>query len=233
VSLRRAWDRQAADWRRFSQGPDAYAWLFNLPAFLELVPAPGGLTLDVGCGEGRVARELIARGHRVVGIDSSPELVDAAANGDPPVEAIVADAAEVPLEDGIADLAVAFMVLQSVDDLDAVVGEMARLLEPGGRLCLAVLHPVNSMRMAPSWFTEHRVADRHEHEGAGITFHDVHRPLSAYFGALEATGMAVEALREPVPGPELLDRRPDAQQWTRTPCFLHLRAMKPGVPFPP
>jgi SAM-dependent methyltransferase len=233
VSLRRAWDRQAADWRRFSQEPDAYAWLFNLPAFLELVPAPGRLTLDVGCGEGRVARELIVWEHRVMGIDSSPELVDAAANGDPPVEAMVADAGEVPLEDGVADLAVAFMVLQSVDDLDAVVGETARLLEPGGRLCLAVLHPVNSMRMAPGWFTEHRVADRHEHEGAEITFHDVHRPLSAYFGALEAAGMAVEALREPVPGPELLARRPDAEQWTRTPCFLHLRAVKAGVPFPP
>ena len=233
MSLRRAWDRQATRWRRFSQEPDAYAWLFNLPAFLELVPAPGQLTLDLGCGEGRVARELIARGHRVLGIDSSPELVDAALHGDPPVEAMVADAAEVPLEDGVADLAVAFMVLQSVDHLGAVVGEMARLLAPGGRLCAAIVHPARSVQMAPGWFTEHRVADRHEHDGAEITFHDVHRPLSAYFDALEAAGMAVEALREPVPGPELLARRPDAEQWTRTPCFLHLRAVKPGVPFPP
>jgi SAM-dependent methyltransferase len=232
VNLRRAWDRQAADWRRYSQEPDAYAWLFNLPAFLELVPAPGRLTLDVGCGEGRVARELIGRSHRVLGIDSSPELVEAAAHGDPPVEALVADAASVPLEDGVGDLAVTFMVLQSVDDLGGVVREIARLLEPGGRLCAAVLHPVNSARVAPSWFAEHRIAERHENEGAAITFHDVHRPLSAYFGALEAAGMVVEALREPVPGPELMARRPDAEQWTTKPCFLHLRAVKSRVPFP-
>jgi SAM-dependent methyltransferase len=231
VSLRRAWDRQAEDWLRFSQEPDAYAWLFNLPAFLELVPAPGRLTLDVGCGEGRVARELMGRGHRVLGIDSSSELVQAAAEGEPPVEAMVADAVSVPLEDGAADLAVAFMVLQSVDDLNAVVREIARLLELGGRLCLAVVHPVNSLRMAPNWFTEHRVADRHEREGVGITFHDVHRPLGSYFGALEDAGMAVEALREPVPGPDLLSRRADAEQWTRKPCFLHLRAVRPRVPF--
>jgi SAM-dependent methyltransferase len=233
VSLRRAWDRQADDWRRFSQKPDAYAWLFNLPAFLELVPPPGRLTLDVGCGEGRVGRELIARGHKVLGFDSSPELVEAAAHGEPPMEAMVADAREVPLEDGIADIAIAFMVLQSVDDLGAVMREIARLLEPGGRLCLAVVHPVNSLRMAPGWFAEHRIAERHEHEGAEITLHDIHRPLSAYFEPLEAAGMSVEALREPVPGPELLDRRPDAEQWTRMPCFLHLRAVKTGVPFPP
>ena len=43
--------------------------------------------------------------------------------------------------------------------------------------------------------------------------------------------MVVEALREPVPGPDLLSRRPDAEQWTRKPCFLHLRAVKPRVPF--
>jgi SAM-dependent methyltransferase len=231
VSLRRAWDRQAGDWRRFSQEPDAYAWLFNLPAFLELVPAPGRLTLDVGCGEGRVARELIGRGHRVLGIDSSPELVEAAAQGDPPVEAKVADAAKIPLDHDAADLAVAFMVLQSVDELEAVVREIARVLEPGGPLCVSVVHPVNSLRMAPGWFAEHRLAERHEHEGAGITFHDVHRSLSSYFGALEAAGLNVEALREPVPGAELLARRPDAEQWTRMPCFLHLRAVKPRVPF--
>ena len=52
-------------------------------AFFALVPAPGAATLEVGCGEGRVARDLVARGHRVTGLDASPTLLRAAAEADP------------------------------------------------------------------------------------------------------------------------------------------------------
>ena len=231
MTLREAWDREAADWIAFARHHDEYASRFNIPAFLDLVPAPGRLTLDLGCGEGRVARELARRGHRVLGIDSSPALVEAATTADEPIEAIEADLTAVPLEDPVADLAVSFMVLQSVDDLDAAVREAARLLAPEGRLCIAVVHPVNSLDDAPGWFDEHRFEFTRETEGGGMTFHDVHRPLSAYFTALERAGMAVEALREPVPGPELIAVRPEAEKWTHRPCFLHLRAVNAQLPF--
>ena len=197
------------------------------------MPPPGRLTLDLGCGEGRIARELARRGHRVVGVDSSPALVEAATTGDEPIEAIGADLTAVPLEDGAADLAVAFMVLQSVDDLAAGVREATRLLAPSGRLCVAVVHPVNSLDDAPGWFHEHRFECTREQAGARMTFHDVHRPLSRYFAALEAAGLLVEALREPVPGRELLEVRPEAEKWTRKPCFLHVRAVKAQLPLRP
>jgi SAM-dependent methyltransferase len=226
VSLRRAWEHESADWLRFSGDADVYAWRFNLPAFLDIVPPPGRLTVDVGCGEGRVARELAGRGHALVGIDGSESLVAAARAGDPPIDARVADAAAMPLEDGVADLAVSFMTLQSVDDLDAVVAEIARVLGPGGRLCAAVVHPMNSLEQAPDYFTEHRYAFEHERDGVEMTFHDVHRPLAAYFGALGDAGLSVERLHEPVPGPELFAVHPSAERWTRTPCFLHLVARK-------
>jgi ubiquinone/menaquinone biosynthesis C-methylase UbiE len=231
VSLREAWEREAADWITFARHHDDYAWRFNIPAFLELVPPPGRLTLDLGCGEGRVARELARRGHRVLGMDSSASLVEAATAADEPIEAIEADLTAVPLEDGAADLAVSFMVLQSVDDLDAAVREASRLLAPEGRLCIAVVHPVNSLDDAPGWFDQHRFEFTREAQGARMTFHDVHRPLAAYFNALEAAGMLVEALREPLPGRELLDVRPEAEKWSRRPCFLHLRAVKAQLPF--
>jgi SAM-dependent methyltransferase len=231
VTLREAWDREAGDWIDFARHHDDYAWRFNLPAFLELVPPAGRLTLDLGCGEGRVARELARRGHRVLGVDSSSALVEAARTAKEPIEAVEADLTAVPLEDGAADIAVAFMVLQSVDDLGATVREAARLLAPGGRLCVAIVHPVNSLDSAASWFEEQRFEFAREHDGARITFHDVHRPLAAYFAALEAAGLAVEALREPVPGPELLEARPEAEKWTRKPCFLHLRAVRAELPF--
>ena len=53
------------------------------PAFFdEIVPETVGRTLEVGCGEGRVTRDLRARGHDVYSIDGAPSLVLAAALAD-------------------------------------------------------------------------------------------------------------------------------------------------------
>ena len=51
---------------------------FTAGQFLRLLPLPGRQTLDVGCCEGRLTRDLMALGHRVVAIDSSPSMVEAA-----------------------------------------------------------------------------------------------------------------------------------------------------------
>jgi hypothetical protein len=63
--LRDAWDVHAQDWFSWAREPghDSY-WRFHRDAFLPLIPAPGRLTLDIGCGEGRVGRDLEQRGHR-------------------------------------------------------------------------------------------------------------------------------------------------------------------------
>lgn len=72
MDLRRAWAADPELWIDFarSEVADPVFWHFNLPEFLDLLPPPGALTLDVGCGEGRVSRALAARGHRVVGVDA-------------------------------------------------------------------------------------------------------------------------------------------------------------------
>jgi 2-polyprenyl-3-methyl-5-hydroxy-6-metoxy-1,4-benzoquinol methylase len=57
------------------------------------LPSPGRLTLDIGCGEGRLARDLKELGHHVAGIDSSPSLVAAAREFDPSMDVRLADAA--------------------------------------------------------------------------------------------------------------------------------------------
>ncbi len=79
-SLSDAWERHAAQWEGWTRTPghDVYHERLNWPAFHALVPPPGRRTLDVGCGEGRAGRQLSADGHRMVGIDSSPTLVELA-----------------------------------------------------------------------------------------------------------------------------------------------------------
>jgi SAM-dependent methyltransferase len=75
------WERHATDWIRWARTPghDIWYWRLNRPWFVELLPPPGRLTVDLGCGEGRLLRELAAMGHRVVGVDSAPTMARAAA----------------------------------------------------------------------------------------------------------------------------------------------------------
>ena len=105
MDLRGAWERNAADWVRWARKPghDSY-WRFHRRRFLDLVPPAGRLTLDVGCGEGRVTRDLTELGHRVVGLDASETMVAAARDADPSGDYLVADAAALPFPDGQADL---------------------------------------------------------------------------------------------------------------------------------
>jgi SAM-dependent methyltransferase len=213
-------------------GHDSY-WRFHGRRFLELLPPPGRLTVDIGCGEGRLGRDLIARGHRVVAFDSSPFLARAAASHEVRQPVGLADAAALSLRAGCADLAIAFMSLQDVDDLVGAVSEAARLLAPGARLCMAIVHPLNSAGQfegdredggAPfvvrgSYLATRRYRDDIERDGYAMSFHSEHRPLEAYAKALEQAGLAIEVIRE-------VTEEDPADRWSRIPLFLHLRALR-------
>lgn len=236
-TLRGAWEEQAADWAKWArtEGHDHYHWRYNRPAFLSLLPSPGRLTLDVGCGEGRLGRDLVALGHRVVAVDASMTLTRLARDHDRPLEVARGDAAFLPLSDGVADLVTSYMVLQDVDDLDASVAELARVLVPGGLLCAAIVHPVvSSGFFAPGdsnhtfylggYLQQKRHALAVERDGLGMVFHSEHRPLEVYSRALEAAGLAITALREPAPGDDHVADHPDVIRHRNLPNFLHLRA---------
>ena len=96
--LREPWEANAARWIAWARAPghDSY-WRFHRDQFLELLPPPGRLAVDLGCGEGRLPRDLKARGYDVVGVEASPTLAAAAREADPSIEVHCADAAAVPL----------------------------------------------------------------------------------------------------------------------------------------
>jgi SAM-dependent methyltransferase len=236
MTLRDAWRDESDNWIRFARTPhhDRYYFLLNLPHFLELLTPPGRVTVDVGCGEGRVGRELEQRGHHVVGFDFSEPAVRALMEYEGDGLAAVADAGRLPLPSGSVDLVTAFMSLQDLDDPAAAIHEVARVLRGGGAFCFALLHPFvsagdfaddkdNFVIDAPYW-NGRRINYHTDRDGIGLTFWQMHRPLGVYTAALEDSGLMIEALREPRPD--------DAAQAelgsTRLmPVFLHGRARKP------
>ncbi|MGW5052261.1 methyltransferase domain-containing protein [Actinokineospora sp. NPDC004072] len=94
---------------------------------------PGAAVVDVGCGTGHAAGELV--GHRVVGVDLDPEAVATARSRHPGVF-VVADAAALPLADGSVRGYRAMRLLHLVPDAGAVLREARRVLQPGGRAVL-------------------------------------------------------------------------------------------------
>lgn len=231
--FREVWEDRAAEWIHWARSRelDHGFWELNLPATIEMLPPPGRLTLDIACGEGRLSRELSRLGHRVIGVDSSPSLIAAAREADPAGELLLADAGALPLEDGVADLAVASMALMTVDDLNGVVREVARVLAPGGRFCVSVLHPVDTWSDAGGSYFEETTYDKEVVRAAGrMSFRDAHRPLSRYFAALTGAGFALERLSEPEPSEEHLRRFPEIERFRERPLLLHLRAvLAPGA----
>ena len=240
VRLREAWDSEAAAWIAFARSEiaDPVFYHFNLPAFLPLLPEPGALTVDVGCGEGRVSRALQRLGHHVLPVDVVPAFVDAAAAHSEASTALLADAAALPLAGSSADLVVLFMVLHDVDDMPATLREAARILTAGGRACIAIGHPVQGAGdhegpdrsgnyvMDRSYFEERRLTYMVDRGGRHVELNFTHRPLEAYTRALEEAGFLIESLREPRPSDPLSSILIDAAQRRRVPSLVHIRAKK-------
>jgi SAM-dependent methyltransferase len=224
-----AWERRASEWTAWARTPghDVHFTLLNWPAFEQLLPTPGRLTVDLGCGEGRLGRLLNPAGHRLIGVDSSPTLAALARESGGYERVLEADAGAIPLDDRAADLVVAFMSLHDMDDPAAAIGECARVLEPGGLLCAAIVHPLNrSADRLVSYFDHQRAADPVESNGLTMTFEAIDRPLEYYTLALERAGFVIEALREPRPEPATLRAEPRLTAAARRPFFLHMRCRR-------
>jgi SAM-dependent methyltransferase len=223
-------EERAQGWLAWARTPghDAY-WTYR-DAFFALVPAPGAATLEVGCGEGRVARDLAGRGHRVTALDASPTLLRAAAQADPAGRYVEGSAEALPFDEGAFDLVVAYNSLMDVDDMPAAVHEAARVLAPGGRLCACVTHPLPDasswthddeeapLVVTESYLDQRRMSLPVERDGLEFTFEGWCFPLEAYARALEEAGLLIEAIREPAD--------PAGGRWARIPMFLMWRAVK-------
>jgi SAM-dependent methyltransferase len=103
---------------------------------------PAGDALDSACGTGRHARYLVARGHRVIGVDSSPDML---ARPGAPAHADLrhGDLHRLPVGDGEVDLVVCSLALTHVAALAPVLAEFVRVLRSGGHLVISDIHAVS------------------------------------------------------------------------------------------
>jgi SAM-dependent methyltransferase len=126
--------------------------------------------------------------------------LDVDANG----EYLVADAAALPLPEAHADLAVAFISLMDVVDMPRALQEVARVMEPCGRLVLAVVHPINS---------GHELDREHPEDNLVLVPDYFDRPT--YRDEIERRGLRMADPKHP--------------RWSRYPLFLHVRSvLRPG-----
>lgn len=198
----------------------ARSWIANARAWTDIVRA-GGIAsrrlatdaaivravlaraprrvLDLGCGEGWLARTLSAQGVTVVGVDASAPLIDAArqAGGGTFHVLSYADLAADPAMAGtdFDVIAINFALLH--DDVAPLLGALRRVLAPGGALLIQTVHPWNA---GPPYQDGWRVEDFRGFgdKGGWQTMPWYFRTLGSWLALLRTSGYAMTALHEPL-----------------------------------
>lgn len=230
------WERHAGWWQReFTAGADPEYEELILPLVARWL-GDARRVLDIGCGEGQVARHLAALGVEMIGVDPTTTQIAVAhaRAGGPRYAEARADA--LPCRDGAFDAVLLCLALEHVDAFEAAINEVSRTLEPGGRFVLLLGHP---LLQAPggAWIDDRTVGEHYwrvssylaertvvDEVAPGVELRFVHRPLSRYIHALGAAGLLVDDMEEPAPPARLV-----ADTWSYPEAFTIPRVLVLGA----
>ncbi len=238
------WEDNARWWQEgFTEGADPEYEEQILPLAVEHLAGAADV-LDVGTGEGQVARLAVRGGaRRVVGLDPTwAQVQEAARRGGGPAYAR-AGAAALPFPSASFDAVVACLVFEHIEEVDEALSEVGRVLRPGGRFLFFLNHPLLQTPDS-GWIDDHvldppeqywrigpyLVEDRSlEEVEKGVLIPFIHRPLSRYVNAMSAAGLLIRRMEEPAPPPGFLARAREYPLAATVPRLLFLRAERlPG-----
>ncbi|MBA2283544.1 MAG: methyltransferase domain-containing protein [Acidimicrobiia bacterium] len=235
------WEKHAGWWQEgFTDGVDPEYEEQILPLAAELLDGARRV-LDVGCGEGQVARLAARLGVGLVaGVDPTWAQLTAAVERAGGPHYLRSAAAALPFADGAFDCVVACLVFEHIRDVDAAIAEVGRVLEAGGRFAFFLNHPL--LQTPNSGWIDDQILDPPEQywrigpylvedetveeveKGVFIPF--IHRPLSRYVNALAANGLLVVRMEEPAPPPGFLARAQEYAEAASIPRLLLLACEK-------
>jgi ubiquinone/menaquinone biosynthesis C-methylase UbiE len=134
ITTREGYDR----WAPFYDEPGNELLDIEQPIVREILDSlPVGVALDAACGTGRHTAYLASLGHKVIGVDTSPEMLARARDKVPDGEFHEADLHGLPLPDDSVDLVVCAIALSHVADLGPALTELVRVLRPNGHLVIS------------------------------------------------------------------------------------------------
>lgn len=234
------WERHADWWQDgFTAGVDPEYEEQILPLAADHLSGAARV-LDVGTGEGQVARLASRMGADVVGLDPTWNQVRVAVERGAGPRYLGAGAAALPFADARFDAVIACLVFEHITDVDAAIAEVSRVLEPGGRFLFFLNHPL--LQTPDSGWIDDQFVDPPEQywrigaylqESATIEEVEkdvyipfIHRPLGRYVNALSDNGLVLTRMEEPGPPPGFLARAPEYEAAAHIPRLLFLRAEK-------
>ena len=234
------WDEHAQWWiDGFTNGADPEYEEQIIPMAVEEL-AGFNKILDVGCGDGQIARALAHQGSEVLGIDPTQLHIDIAKERAGGPTYLLGGATELPVDDASMDAVIACLVFEHIDEMDAAVAEVARVLRPGGQFSFFLNHPL-LQTPGSGWIDDHIIdppeqywrigpylveAESIEEVELNVFIRFIHRPLSRYINALIGNGLTIERMVEPSPPPGFLERAPEYALAHTVPRLLYLRSVK-------
>lgn len=227
------WTEVAEQWIAWARKPGHDAFWAYRRSLARFIGAGSGKALEIGCGEGRVSRELKALGYHVTATDAVGAMVEAARQAKSADQYAIATAGDLPFDDRQFDLVMAYNVLMDVYDIPAVLREVCRVLKPDGTFFVSLVHPFRDRgrfagpaREAPfilegTYYGREHFDGEEEKDGLRMHFAGWSQPLQDYMAAFEQAALAIASLCEPIPDNPAGDAR--LAQWARIPMFLWLK----------
>ncbi len=146
--------------------------------------------IDAGCGTGRHIAYLNGRGHRVIGVDVVPQMLEKARAKVPSAEYRLGDLSNIPAEDGEARCLVCSLVLEHVADLAPVYAEFARVVSAGGAIVVSTMHPtLRSVFGWGAWFID---------SGGKVDIPTFDHGVADHLNAAATAGLVLRRCEEPV-----------------------------------